>query len=788
MKNKAVKDSDVLQNIKKNIADAEQKRKELRFTYNLNVFAQGNLQVLNNDEFFEGLKFLLTHSCENTVTKNQIYNRLGDGALSKEISIRERALSLLSSIAKIHLHQNEKSILIIISRSLCNWLEFESEVVAAFPVLSKRLENIFVWFLEHSCWCEAEEVIGLLGRIQSGKLKKSMAIKDITDKTLHNLAKKAIVEKLTDEYLTETDQQHLLVKILQAIGSKAALYLLNRIIHSPDRIERLALLDLISTFGDCIIPVLEECLEKDPPWAVVRNIICIVSKIEDEANFGIVRRYYGHPDQRVQIEMIGCVLKLSGPAMKQRLIEGLSIVHDRLKIYILRLLVEPADNDENVLSAVLEMADRKSTFPEDSKEDLLLAITAALKAFPCERAIEQLKKMQDECRGKKEADNLLFHIEEALKVVEPIVRHNIQFSKNMQDVVSFDNDPVQQQIAFEKVRKTENDIQALVQSGKMEQAGRLIYDQGIAAAKMKDFSVAELLRDRLLEINSMAFSEVIQLGEFIDEQKSTSITSHHLETWSELYEELTTEEFNQLYYSMRQENYHKGDTIVRSGEIDNSLFFLNSGYISLCCNVNGKEIFLKRMQPSHVLGGEQFFSPSVWTVTLRALSEVEVHILDHKAFLKIIEEYPGIGDKLRRYCQQHGQVPDLLKMSGDDRREYPRHSTVLHARSILLDNFGIKGKRSFKCEIFDISRQGLAFTIRISNSSNARLLLGRHIMTTIVIGDDELPQQNGVIVGVRLFEPIMQDYSIHVKLFKKIDKNLFESILSASGLNINQLK
>jgi hypothetical protein len=654
--------------------------------------------------------------------------------------------------------------------------------------LNKRLEEILVWFLENSCWGEAEEVIGLLGRIQSGNLKKSAVIKVLIDKTLHNLAKKAVVEKLTDEYLTETDQQNLLVKILHVIGPKAVLYLLNRIIHSPDRTERLALLDLIPTFGNCAIPVLEDCLEKNPPWAVVRNIICIVSKIEDEANFGIVRRYYGHPDERVQIEMIGCILKLSGPKMKQRLIEGLNIVHDRLKIHILRLLVEPADNDEHILSAILEMADRRSSFSDDSEYELSLAITAALKAFPCERTIEQLKKMRDECSGKKEAAKLLFHTVEALKVIGPIVRHNIQLSNNMQDIVSFDNDPVQQQRAFEKVRKAENDIQALVQAGKMKQAGQLIYDLGIAAAKMKDFSVAELLRDRLLEINSMAFSEVIQLGEFIDEQKSTSITSHHLETWRELYEEMTTEEFNQLYYSLRQENYHKGDTIVRSGEIDNSLYFLNSGYISLCCIVNGKEVFLKRMQPSNVLGGEQFFSPSVWTVTLRALSEVEVHVLDHKAFLKIVDEYPGIGDKLRRYCQQHGQVPDLLKMSGDDRREYPRHSIVLHARNILLDSFGKKGKRSFKGEIFDISRQGLAFTIRISSSNNARLLLGRHIMTTIVIGDDELPRQNGIIVGVRLYEPIMQDYSIHVKLFKKIDKNLFDSIFSAAGLNINKLK
>ncbi len=574
--------------------------------------------------------------------------------MAKEVSVRERALSLLSLIVKMHLDRKDKSVLIIVADSLCNWLEIETEVISGFQELNATIETNLLWFLKNSCWNEAEKIIKLLGRIQSGSLKKSMDFKVVTDKTLHNLAKKAIVENLTNEYLVETDHQNLLVKILKIIGSKAVLYLLNRIIHSPDKEERLALLDLVSKFGNCAIPVLEECLEKNPPWAVVRNIICIISRIEDEANFAIVRRYYSHPDERVQIEMISCIFKLSGPKMKQRLVEGLNIVHDRLKSHILRLLVELADNDENVLSAILEMSDSRTSFPEGSDHDLSLAIIAALKAFPCEKTIKQLKKMQGEFAGKRETDTLLFHIEAALKVIGPIVRHNIQFSNNMQDIVAFDNDPVQQQRAFEKVRKTENDIQALVQAGKMEQAGQLIYDQGIAAAKMKDFSVAELFRDRLLEINSMAFSEVIQLGEFIDEQKSTSITSHHLETWSELYEEMTTEEFNQLYYSLRQENYNKNDIIVQSGEIDNSLYFLNSGYISLCCIAGGKDVFLKRMQPSNVLGGEQFFSPSVWTVSLRALSEVEVHVLDRKSFLNIIEEYPGIEDKLKRYCQQHG--------------------------------------------------------------------------------------------------------------------------------------
>jgi hypothetical protein len=107
---------------------------------------------------------------------------------------------------------------------------------------------------------------------------------------------------------------------------------------------------------------------------------------------------------------------------------------------------------------------------------------------------------------------------------------------------------------------------------------------------------------------------------------------------------------------------------------------------------------------------------------------------------------------------------------------------ILHTSNVLLDPFGQEETRSFSGELFDISRQGVAFTARISSMDKARLLLGRHILTTIVVGDERLPHQNGVIVGVRLYEPIMRDYSVHVRLAKKIDETDFNKIVAFTGL------
>ncbi len=784
MEKKAGQNSEILETVKQNIAASEKGRRELRFAYTLSDFTQGKTQVLKNNEFFEELNGFLLAEPGDSEQLIDIFRCLGDGALAAEAPVRERALALLSSAVKFHLDRNDASIngafLVVLARGLSRWLEFETEMLPGFSVLNTGLEDIALWLLDNSCWVEAESVVVLLHRIQSGDLEKSRAIQSLTNKTLQSLARKSIVEKLTNEYLLENDQKHVTHNILLALGHKAVISLLNRVIHSNSRVERLTLLDLIPAFGKGAVPALQECLKQNPPWAVVRNVIYLISEIGIDSHYGLVARYLGHFDERVQHEMISCILKFGGKMKQSRLLDGLGLAHDRLKIYIIRLLLEEDDKDGSVLAALLELSGGKANFSGQFGLDVLRALIEALKKFPCRQSVEQLKKMQRDYAGKLETEQHLLHIDQALKVIEPMVRHTRQQVDNFADPVSFDNDPVQQQLVFDKMRKAEEEIQALVRGGKTQQAGKLLYDQAMAAAKIKDFSLAEALQERLLEIDSMAFSQVIRLSEFVAEQKSSSISSHHLAIWKDLYEEMTTEDFNRLYYALRLEHYHKGDIIVQAGETDNNLYFLNSGYVSLSCFVCGKEVFLKRMQPSDVMGGEQFFSHSVWTVTLRALSDIQVQILAKEVFAKIVEESPLIESTLRKYCEKYAQVAELIKMSGDDRREFPRHSVLLHTRNVLLDPFGSKNKRTFSGELFDISRQGLAFTIRISKSDNARLLLGRHLMTSIYIKDEELPELTGVIVGVRLHEPIMQDYSVHVKLWKKIDGAVFKRI-AASG-------
>ena len=476
--------------------------------------------------------------------------------------------------------------------------------------------------------------------------------------------------------------------------------------------------------------------------------------------------------------MIKCAVKLGGARMKDRLLYGLNEVNDSLKIYIIGILAEHAGRDESVLTALCELAEAKKQFPIESEYNILSAMIHALRFFPSWRSIDLLGRLRNHYDKVSGSDHLLLEIEQSLKILSPQLRHNQQRPEDNEDKVTFDSDPLQKQLAFNKAAKTEEKVKKLVHEGNVEDAGQLLYNHALAAAQEKDFVTAEMLRDRVLEVNPMALTEVIELGELIEEQKTTLVSSHHIEIWGKLYDELTIEEFNVLYQALRQEDYRKGDPIIEAGESDESLYFLNSGYISLNCISNGKEQFLKRMVPSDVLGSEQLFSASVWTVTLRALSDVQVQVLDHTTFREISDRFPDLEDKLQRYCEKYSTIPELLKMSGDDRREYPRYPITLRTQNYLRDPFGVKGSRKFNGELIDISRNGLAFAIKISSKNNAKLLLGRHIVADVFAKNESLIHCSGVIVGVRTPALAAQTFTVHVKLSKKIDDAVLKNIIS----------
>lgn len=773
--------NEVYQTVKESIDRAERDRRRLRFQHNFLEMQSGKLQVLKSDEFLtDFLYFLKRGDDSNRAEVTSAIRSLKNAVVFDDIAIRERALAVLSQYSQFVHNTNDQFGMLNVMDCFYEWLLFENEVLAGSVVLCRRIEEIMEWLVWKGLIEDAERIFTAMAQIHDGKLEKSTAIRGMVGKSIDSLKKKAILETLTNGYLAENAQRVYYKKVLILMGPRAIAYALNRIIDSHNRKERLDLIELIKLYGDSGVPVLVNHLKADPPWSVVRNIIYILTEIGDLEIFSELELYCRYPDERVQLEVLRFITRFEGEAKNTHLINALGLVGERLKIHVLRLLIDQEFKNEDTFAAIRDLANQRGSFSASIGVELLSAIITSLKCFPCDESVQILREMREDYGKSAAGGQVVLLIEEALNIIEPKIRHSSRDKSAFDDMVSFDSDPLQKQMAASVMQTIETEVQKHLEAGEQKEAGALLYDQAVTYLNQKDYTVAEMLRNRILEVNPLALSEVIQLGELIEEHKSNSITSHHIEIWNDLYEEMTSEEFSTLYYALREETYNKGDIIVKSGETDSNLYFVNSGYVSLSCMAGGNEIFLKRMQPSDILGAEQFFSPSIWTVTLKALSVAQLHILDQEKWKEVLEAEPGIEDKLQKYCAKYRDIPKLLQMSGDDRREYPRHAARLITRNLLLDPYGKKGKRTFNGELIDISRAGLAFTIRIAKKENSRMLLGRQIITTISVDGKDFPPCTGVIVGVRVHDPLMFDFSVHVKLSKKIDDIMVKKIVSSS--------
>jgi CRP-like cAMP-binding protein len=751
---------------------AEKERAQLRLLKGVEELVKHNFAMLSNDEFVEKLPQYLCDfdSHKDIESARAVLDAIGVGSCHKDQKVRERALVVLSVFSENIPENNNHEYLKKVAGILIRWLETETQYISGFSIICQQIQKIGLKLLAHGFWHEADELLVVLNKIQGGTLEKSNIIKGIASKTQENLATKDILENLTRTLLDASDKDQTIAgDLLKNLGRRSAIFLLNWLMHSENKEERFQLMYLIPKTGDVAISVFEECLKKNPPWYVIRNIVFMISEIGDTSLFFLVEPYLLHPDMRVQQQVITCIGMLGGQTMRKRLLVALSKVNDELKIRLVMKLGQSEGSD--IADALLDLFEKRGFFSASAAEELLSKLCIALKSFPSQRTVNNLKKLVAERkRISNKTDKILSVAQEVLSVVAPKVRRNAKGELHALDDLSFDSDPLLEHNAQKKIRDFIEEIRGLVGKGNISKACEMLFSEAVRAARNKDFRVAEMLRDKILEINPMAFSEVLQVGEIIEEERSSANTGHHFEIWNTLYEKMTTEEFNAVNSVMKRETYNPEETIVKSGETDPSLYFINSGIARLSCICGNQETFLKRLQPGEIIGVGQFFSVSVWTVSLIAQSTAQIHVLERKHFIALLEKFPDLEKKLHDYCLQYDIVPELLRMTGSDRREYARYSIAVTINSILLDPYGNKGKRSIKGEMIDISRGGLSFSLRISKKENAKLLLGRQIISEINFKQGNALRCNGIIVGIKFPQIADKDFSVHVKFYAVMDQ------------------
>ncbi|MDP2863140.1 MAG: cyclic nucleotide-binding domain-containing protein [Desulfobacterales bacterium] len=320
-------------------------------------------------------------------------------------------------------------------------------------------------------------------------------------------------------------------------------------------------------------------------------------------------------------------------------------------------------------------------------------------------------------------------------------------------------------------------VDKYISENKTEPAVKLLFDIITICAKEKNFSKAESLREKLMEVDPMALSEIIRSAEIIEEEKSGSLDKAHMDIWSGLYGKLTPEESNALFYSMKEVVYDANEPVFKKGDHNSMLYFIDKGELKMVYEQQGKVILLKKLKPGDIAGQDTFFSISVCTTSLLTLSKVKMNCLGKDVLARWSKEIPTLEPKLKDYSLKIESAHDLLKKKGMDRRLVNRHNLSGKVAVQMINASGNPVGKAFRGELSDISASGISFYIKTSDRKNASFLLGRNLNLLFAVPGNaafEKITQTGTVIGVSYH--LFNDYIIHLKFSMELSSVLVAEI------------
>ena len=311
-------------------------------------------------------------------------------------------------------------------------------------------------------------------------------------------------------------------------------------------------------------------------------------------------------------------------------------------------------------------------------------------------------------------------------------------------------------------------IRELLHQNRKSEAVALIMEHIAICAGKKQFDLAEKLREWLIKIDFALLKEIIRAAEIIEEAKNASISDELLRVWYKLTKALSAEDFSSLYHVMEHRQYDNGERIVQQGEFLSALFFVNSGRIQLYSASQGGEYVLKVIGAGDIMGAETFFDISIWTMSARSLG-ADVSLLTWDRLVKLKESHPALQTKLMDFCSQFKLNDIFFNKLSTTRRQFERIKVSGKVAIALLKKMGDEIFLGTKGDLLDISKGGLAFSLRFSKKQNAIALLGQGLRVTVRTDVSAVSvHRNGIVKAVQCHDYVGNDYTIHMEFGEEL--------------------
>lgn len=672
-----------------------------------------------------------------------------------------------------------------LSFPLMTWLKEADKVDQALENIVDILLKLTKYYWKNDKEKKADKILKLFFAIRTGKLKKNAEVVETIGRLQDMSVEKAPLPDLLERSVEEDNE--LVDRRLIMQGPLVARFLLNTLLRSDNTAVRLKILELLKRMGALLTPLLIEKLKEPMPWHGKRNLLKLLSQVGSEKDAAEIFDYLDHEDIRVQQEAFSCIHKLSGEDRKSNLLEALAMATGPMKEQVIRALAPMADQE--VTAAVAELLEDWQHFSEDVRNPLLTQIVTLLgksSSQTTEEALERFLKVEGRGKARNIDESVWQSAKMALRHLKMRRRElgKRQYLQTLKESGEHLADSQMEEKRAEDRRSEypeEVQIESLIRENDTDRAQKMLVELIARSVSVQRFKEAERLREWLIEIAPSALNDIIRTAETIEEAKRQNISSDFLQVWSELYDDLSTEEFNALYYSMEHRTFSEEEPLVRQGDMYPALFFVNQGKIKLSYDDKGTEILINVVEQKQIFGTDTFFDASVWTASATALSRAEVSILPLGNSRKWGDEHPALESKLHDFTKNYCALASDLKESKKSRREHRRNPAEGSVLGSLLDKNGREEGVQMKGEFADLSRGGLSFLMRISTKSNARILLGRSMRLQLPAdsAQGKLTGIDGVLVNVRSMYSMNNDYVVHVRFNRLLTEAELRGILEA---------
>jgi len=293
----------------------------------------------------------------------------------------------------------------------------------------------------------------------------------------------------------------------------------------------------------------------------------------------------------------------------------------------------------------------------------------------------------------------------------------------------------------------------------------------------RNFNKAEELRNKLIEVDSMAVNEIVKTGEVIEAEKKAAIDTDHLAVWADFYENLTPEETNALFHSMNQQKHPANFNIYKQGEMRSRLYFVDEGSLKIFYRQHEKTLLLKTLGPGDLFGEDTFFfSDAFCTTSVITDSPVKLYVLLKDDLDQVSSKAPALESKLNGYCASLDSVADLIKSKHLERRIARRLTISGKVLVQMLTESDQPAAKPFNAQLLDISTKGVAFLMKTTEKESARLL-GRSLNMKIAFEEQAAHMDmthTGSVVGVNA-EPF-NEYAVHVEFNKYLASSIIDDL------------